>query len=219
MANRDLTNDEIEDAKRLRKLWSEKKEELHLSQVKAARELGYSSQSAVSQYINGKVPINFQTAAKFAKLLKTDIQHIAPRFGKLVTNPIPSSLDGYVAPTLGVLGGAQSGATLNWFAFHEDFCASLGVDPAHLKLVRLEDETFKEYPAGTVFLVDDSYQKSPADGIYLLQQGDQLVARRLTIGTEVVISSGKSKQHLSSDAFGLLRIAGKVLCVFSPVKT
>ena len=55
MANRDLTTDEIEDAKRLRKLWSEKKEELHLSQVKAARELGYSSQSAVSQYINGKV--------------------------------------------------------------------------------------------------------------------------------------------------------------------
>lgn len=217
MANRDLTTDEIEDAKRLRKLWSEKKEELHLSQVKAAKELGYSSQSAVSQYINGKVPINFQTAAKFAKLLKTDIQLIAPRFGKLVTNPIPSSLDGYIAPTTGVLGGAQSDATLNWFAFHSDFCASLGVKPENLKLVRLEDESFKEFPAGTVFLVDDSYQKSPSDGIYLLQQGDKIVARRLTLGTEVVISSGKSKQHLSADAFGLLRIAGKVLCVFSPV--
>lgn len=217
MANRDLTTDEIEDAKRLRKLWSEKKEELHLSQVKAAKELGYSSQSAVSQYLNGKVPINFQTAAKFAKLLKTDIQHIAPRFNKLVTNPIPSSLEGYVAPVLGSLGGAQSDATLNWFAWHKDFCDSLSVCPENLKLVRLEDDSFKEYPAGTVFLVDDSYQKAPKDGIYLLQQGDKMVARRLTLGTEVVISSGKAKQHLSTDAFGLLRIAGKVLCVFSSV--
>lgn len=217
MANRTLTTDEIEDAKRLRKLWAEKKEQLHLSQVKAAKELGYSSQSAVSQYLNGKVPINFQTAAKFAKLLKTDIQVIAPRFGKLVTNPIPSSLDGYVAPITGVLGGAQSNATLNWFAFHQDFAASLGVEPQNLKLVRLEDESFKEYPAGTVFLVDDSYQKSPSDGIYLLQMGDKLVARRLTIGSEVVISSGKNKQHMSTDAFGMLRIAGKVLCVFTSV--
>lgn len=219
MANRDLTQDEIDDAKRLRKLWSEKKEELHLSQVKAARELGYSSQSAVSQYINGKVPINFETAAKFAKLLKADIQQIAPRFGKLVTKPIPSTLDGYVAPDMGHINGAHTETTLNWFAFHQDFCASLGVDPHNLKLVRLEDDSFKEYPAGTVFLVDDSHQKSPKDGIYLLQQGDKLIARRITIGTEVVISSGKSKQHLSSDAFSLLRIAGKVLCVFAPVKT
>lgn len=217
MANRDLTTDEIEDAKRLRKLWSEKKEELHLSQVKAAKELGYSSQSAVSQYLNGKVPINFQTAAKFAKLLKTDIQHIAPRFGRLVTNPIPSSLEGYNAPVLGSLGGAQSDATLNWFAWHTEFCESLGVSPQNLKLVRLEDDSFKEYPAGTVFLVDDSYQRAPKDGIYLLQQGDKMVARRLTLGNEVVISSGKAKQHLSTDAFGLLRIAGKVLCVFSSV--
>lgn len=217
MANRDLTPDEIEDAKRLRKLWSEKKEQLHLSQVKAAKELGYSSQSAVSQYLNGKVPINFQTAAKFAKLLKTEIQVIAPRFGKLVTNPIPSDLDGYVAPITGAINGTKSDATLNWFAFHQDFCTSLGVDPKNLKLVRLEDESFKEYPAGTVFLVDDSYQKSPKDGIYLLQQGEKIVARRLILGSEVVISSGKSKQHLSTDAFGLLRIVGKVLCVIASV--
>jgi transcriptional regulator with XRE-family HTH domain len=217
MANRDLTQEEIDDAKRLRKLWGERKEEMHLSQVKAARELGYSSQSAVSQYINGKVPINFETAAKFAKLLKADIQDISPRFGKLVTNPIPSSLDGFAAPQLGVLGGIRTDACLNWFAWHDDFCKSLSVDPKNLKLVRVDDETFKEFPAGTIYLVDDTPQKAPVDGVYLLQQNDKVIARRITLGTDVVISSGKSKQTVSRDTFSLLRILGKVICVFSPV--
>jgi len=218
MANRDLTQDEIDDAKRLRKVWREKKEELHLSQVKAAKELGYSSQSAVSQYINGKVPLNFQTAAKFAALLKTDIRTISPRFVKLVTAPIPSTLEGYSAPITGTLGGIPSSACLNWFAWHQDFCSTLGVAPQNLRLVRLDDDSFKEFASGTVFLVHDAPQTSPVDGVYLLSMGDKLVARRISIGNEVVISSGKTKQHLSKDAFGLLRIAGKVLCVFSPVK-
>ena len=87
------------------------------------------------------------------------------------------------------------------------------------KLVRLEDDSFKEYPSGTVFLVNETYQKVPSNGVYLLQQGDRLVARRITIEGDVILASGKAKQHLSLDAFGLLRIAGKVLCVFSPVKT
>jgi DNA-binding XRE family transcriptional regulator len=217
MTNRSLTQEEIDDAKRLRKLWGERKEELHLSQVKAAKELGYSSQSAVSQFINGKVPINVQTAAKFAKLLKTNIEDISPRFGRLLTKPIPSSLDGFVAPTTGVLGGINTNACLAWFAWSEDFCASVNVEPQHLKLVRLDDDSFKEYPAGTVFLVDDSRQTSAVDGIYLVQQGDKIVARRVTLGDDVVLSNGKHKQHVSRDTFGLLRILGKVVCVCSPV--
>lgn len=217
MANRDLTQEEIDDAKRLRKVWSEKKEQLHLSQVKAARELGYSSQSAVSQYINGKVPINFETAAKFAKLLKTDIQDIFPRFGRLVTNPIPSTLEGYVAPTVGRIDGVDTDICLNWFAFHEDFCKSINVDPKRLRLVRLDDDSFKEFPAGTVFLVDDSTQKNPVDGIYLLQQADKIIARRIVMGDEVTISNGKTKQRVARDTLGLLRIVGKVICLFAPV--
>jgi transcriptional regulator with XRE-family HTH domain len=217
MTNRSLSQEELDDAKRLRKLWGERKEQLHLSQVKAAKELGYNSQSAVSQFINGKVPINVQTAAKFAKLLKTNIEEISPRFGKLLTQPIPSSLDGFVAPTTGVLGGINTDACLAWFAWSEEFCASINVAPQHLKLVKLEDDSFKEYPAGTIFLVDDARQSSPVDGIYLLQQADKIIARRVTLGDDVVISSGKQKQHVSRDTFALLRILGKVVCVFSPV--
>lgn len=217
MANRDLTADEIADAKRLRKIWAEKKDHLHLNQVKAAKELGYSSQSAVSQFINGKVPINLETAAKFARLLKANVEEISPRFGRLITKPIPSTLEAYSAPTTGKLGGVDTSATLDWFAYSDAFCNSIGVNPENLKLVRVDDDSFKEFAAGTIFLVDDSYRDTPVDGIYLLYIHDRLVARRLSLGSEVIISDGKKKQHMSKDAFSLLRVAGKVVCIFSPV--
>lgn len=218
MPSRDLTQEEMEDAKRLRQLWQQRKEELHLSQVKAARELGYNSQGAVSQFINGKVGLNFQAVAKFAKLLRVNVADISPRYAKLVEKPIAPALDGYVAPTTGSLGGLNTDITLDWFAFSKGFCASLGVQPENLKMVRLDDDSFKEFPIGTVFLVDDSYQTSPEDGVYLLQQGDTAIARRVTIDDEITLSSGHGKkQKLSKDAFQLLRVIGRVVSVFSPV--
>jgi len=65
--------------------------------------------------------------------------------------------------------------------------------------------------------LDDSKQKNPVDGIYLLQEADKMIARRITMGDEVVISNGKTKQRVARDTFGLLRIAGRVICLFAPV--
>lgn len=217
--SRKLTQPEIEDARRLKQLWNAKKEELHLSQVKAAKELGYNSQGAISQYINGRVSLNFQAAAKFAKLLRVEIKDISPRFAQLVGKPIPTSLDGYTAPVLGQLGGMQTTIVLDWFAYSEKFCEIVGVPSEHVKLVRVEDSSFKEFPAGTVFVVDDREQKAPSDGVYLLQDGDKIIGRRVTIEPDaVVLSSGAGKkQRMSKDVFGLLRIVGRVISVFSPV--
>lgn len=218
MPSRDLTQEELADAKRLKQLWQQRKDELHLSQVKAAQELGYNSQGAVSQFINGKVGLNFQAVAKFAKLLRVNVADISPRFAKLVEKPTIPALDKYVAPTTGSLGGLATGIVLDWFAFSKDFCSSLGVTAENLKLVRLEDDSFKEFPMGTVFLVDDSYQTSPEDGVYLLQQGDAIIARRIVIEDEITLSSGHGKkQKLSKDAFQLLRVIGRVVSVFLPV--
>lgn len=218
MSARELTFDELEDAKRLKRIWIARRDELHLSQVKAAKELGYNSQGAISQYINGKVALNFQAAAKFAKLLRVNVAEISPRFGRLVEKPTPSSLEGYTAPSTGTIGGMPTTSTLNWFAFSREFCEVLGVAPENLKLVRLEDDSFKEFPAGTVFLVDDSYQATAEDGVYLLQQGDKIIARRVAIDEEVTLSSGQGKkQKVSKDTFNLLRVLGRVVSVFATV--
>lgn len=218
MANRELTLEELSDAKRLRQIWMDRKDELHLSQVKAARELGYNSQGAVSQFINGKVGLNFQAAAKFAKLLRVSVGDISPRFAPLVERPTIPALDGYAPPELGSLGGGSTDLTLDWFAFSKSFCASLGVEPNHIKLVRLTDDSFKEFPSGTVFLVDDSYQTSPEDGVYLLQKGNSIIARRVVIEDDITLSSGHgNKQRLSKDTFQLLRVVGRVLSVLVSV--
>jgi hypothetical protein len=216
MPNRSLSKDENEDAQRLRQLWKDKKDDLHLSQVKAAKELGYNSQGAVSQFLNGKVGLNFQAVAKFAKLLRVSVGDISPRFAHLVEKPIAPALDRYVAPKTGSLGGMNTDLTVDWFAFSKDFCASLGVQPENLKTVRLTDDSFKEFPIGTVFLVDDSSQRKPEAGVYLFQQDDSIVARRVTVDNKITISSGRGKnQEIDLDAFRLLRIIGRVVSAFS----
>lgn len=219
MSERNLSQMEKDDAKRLKELWNKKKEILRLSQVTAAKQLGYNSQGAISQYINGKVGLNFHAAAKFAKLLRVEIKEISPRFGSLVTKPLPTSLDGYSAPQLGYLNGFPTDSVLDWFAYGQTFCNAMGAPAEHMKLVRMDDSTFKEMPPGTIALVDDREQKTACDGVYLLQDADKIIVRRLTItGNEVVISSGQGKkQHLTTDVFGLLKILAVVRFVITPV--
>jgi transcriptional regulator with XRE-family HTH domain len=219
MVDRVLSQTELDDAKRLKTLWQNKKDELNLSQVKAAKELGYHSQGAISQYLNGKVAMNFHAVAKFAKLLRVDVQAISPRFASLVTKPLPNSLTGYVAPASGQIGGVATDAVLTWFAMSEKFCEEIGVAPANTKLVRIEDGSFKELPTGSVVLVDDSEHKEPVDGVYLLQEGDKIIARRAIVTSDgVLLSSGNGKkQQISKEVFGLLRVLARVVLVITPV--
>jgi hypothetical protein len=219
MVDRVLSQTELDDAKRLKTLWQNKKDELNLSQVKAAKELGYHSQGAISQYLNGKVAMNFHAVAKFAKLLRVDVQAISPRFASLVTKPLPNSLTGYVAPTTGQIGGVATDAVLAWFAMSEKFCEEIGVAPSNTKLVRIEDGSFKELPVGSVVLVDDSEHKEPVDGVYLLQEGEKIIARRAIVTTDgVLLSSGNGKkQQISKEVFGLLRVLARVVLVITPV--
>lgn len=212
MATREPTVEELEDAKRLKRVWTERKDQLHLNQVKAAKELGYSSQGAVSQYLNGKVAMNLETVAKFAKLLRVEIKDISPRYSSMVGKPIPTSLDNYVAPNTHDFPGA-----LDWFAWSKEFAAYLNVDPAKLRLVRSEDDSSKEFPIGTVFLVDTTKNTKGESGIYFLQQADKLIVRRIEISSDVVIQNGKQRNTVARDAFALLNITGKAISVFTPV--
>jgi transcriptional regulator with XRE-family HTH domain len=212
MSRRPLTPEELEDAKRLRKLWNERKDQFHLSQVKAADEMGFSSQAAVSQYLNARVPLNVKTVAKFAKLLRLNVEEISPRFGKLVGKPMPAELEGYQRAETGSLNGVPTNLCVDWFAFSGEFVSSLGV--RSLKAMRLEDNSNKDYPAGTILLVDDSHQGVAADGLYLLAQGNDIILRRITIDADGVTIHGPKKLKLNKDAFGLLKILARVVAEF-----
>ena len=77
-ARRVLTEEEWQDTNRLKKIWEAKAKPLGLTQAKASKEFGFANQSAVSQYLNGHIPLNMKMAAKFAKLLEVDPMLICP---------------------------------------------------------------------------------------------------------------------------------------------
>jgi hypothetical protein len=81
---RDLTSEEQADAQRLRKVWEEKSASLKLTQLSVSKSFGFANQSAVSQYLNARIPLNLETAAKFSKVLGVPLEDISPRHAKSV---------------------------------------------------------------------------------------------------------------------------------------
>lgn len=78
-----LTPSQLDDASRLKSLYEKWKEQRRSSKLPASQEvvaalLGFSSQSSVSQYVNGKIPLNINAALRFADLFGCHISEISP---------------------------------------------------------------------------------------------------------------------------------------------
>lgn len=85
----ELTDEEKREAEALKKIWNKKKKELRergikLTQESAAEELGFDTQGAVSQYLNGKIRLNLDAIIKFSKLLGCKPNDIRPSLDILV---------------------------------------------------------------------------------------------------------------------------------------
>lgn len=66
---------QLEDAKRLRETWDEKKT---MSQTEFGATMGIGSQGMVNQYLQGLTPLNHRAVGKFAKGLGVLIDEISP---------------------------------------------------------------------------------------------------------------------------------------------
>ena len=64
-------------ASRLKAIYLQKKNQLSLTQKTLASQIGMN-QSAVAQYLNGYIPLNYEAMAKFAKGLQCSILDIEP---------------------------------------------------------------------------------------------------------------------------------------------
>ena len=80
MTQRIITDADKDAATRLRAIWESKKQELKLTQVTVADEIG-TSQSAISQYLNGTIALNTDAVIVFAKLLQCEPKDIRPVLG------------------------------------------------------------------------------------------------------------------------------------------
>ncbi|MEQ4896437.1 helix-turn-helix transcriptional regulator [Proteus vulgaris] len=76
--NRKISESDKIAAQNLRNIWESKRESLGLTQEKAADIMGFATQGAVSQYLNGRTALNTDTILKFASLLRVDPEDINP---------------------------------------------------------------------------------------------------------------------------------------------
>ena len=81
---RALTAEEAGDAKRLRSVWQERSKNLQLTQLGVSQSFGFANQSAVSQYLNGRIPLNLEAALRFASILKVPVSDLTNRFDDLL---------------------------------------------------------------------------------------------------------------------------------------
>lgn len=80
MDRRKLTLDEEAWRQNLRRIYSEKKKELGLTQEKLADLGEWKSQGTISNYFNGIIPLNTDAKLKFASILQVDVTEIDPTF-------------------------------------------------------------------------------------------------------------------------------------------
>lgn len=83
MPAKPLTPEQKADAARLMGLFEnqkahESKQGKRLTQASLADDLGYATQSAVSQYLKGKVPLNVEAAMKFAARFECRVSEFSP---------------------------------------------------------------------------------------------------------------------------------------------
>lgn len=74
-----LSPEQLKDAARLKAIYTSKKRELGITQESLASSCGWESQGTVSQYLNGKIPLNIEAAVKFARALRVSVADFSPR--------------------------------------------------------------------------------------------------------------------------------------------
>lgn len=91
-----LADWQLEDSKRLKSLYSQRRAELGLTQDRIAAELGEGvTQGAVSHFMNGRTALSLKAAAVFAKMLQVPISAFSPSIAKEVeslSSPLPGAM-------------------------------------------------------------------------------------------------------------------------------
>lgn len=79
---RALTEIELKECADLKAIFMRVKKATGLTQDVAANAIGFQTQGAVSQYLNGRTALNLPAALRFASLLKCDVADFSPRLAE-----------------------------------------------------------------------------------------------------------------------------------------
>lgn len=85
MKRKSLSEQDIEAARRLKEIWNSRKDSLGLTQERAAEMMGFTTQGAVSHYLNAQTPLNLEAVLKFSGLLQVSPETIRPDMAGLIS--------------------------------------------------------------------------------------------------------------------------------------
>lgn len=97
------TSPQSDEAAKLKAIYqARKRADPRLTQEAIAERAGWTGQSVVSQYLNGRIPLNLSALLKFASILDFDPREVSPR--------LAGELASHIAPIAGPLAAATSAA-------------------------------------------------------------------------------------------------------------
>lgn len=106
MPAKPLTEQQLEEARTLKRLFNEWKRDRGATQADALDVLDFT-QSALSQYLNGRIPLNPTAAAKFSRLLRCEMSTFAPSVAAEIYGK-PSEVAARVVEQSGLPGEAAT---------------------------------------------------------------------------------------------------------------
>ncbi|AZY50107.1 hypothetical protein C0J09_13970 [Bordetella avium] len=218
-----LTPTQLADASRLKSLYEDWKDKRRARGESASQEtvaalLGFSSQSSVSQYVNGKIPLNINALVKFSELfgcapedismdLAKDIQRIAE------AAPEDNSQQEFVqVRRLDVQLSAGHGQIVvsedekGRLSFRADFLRSAGAKPEETFLVSVKGDSMEPLiPDGALILVNRGSTSIMNGKVYAFRHHGEVLVKRLYKGNGGFIArpenpaGGYPDMHLSFD--------------------
>jgi transcriptional regulator with XRE-family HTH domain len=192
MSRKTLSPDRVHDSERLIEIWNEKKSELGLSQAKVAELFGIKNQTAISQYLNGRIPLNMEAAIKFAKVLEVPVAEISPSFASWF-NTLPACVQDPLGNHL------NDGGTYTTITAAGDCLAP-------------------DIAAGDLLIVDQK-DRSLDKGMFAIEQkdGDYMVRHCTRTSNEIVLSCNNRDRFpdivIPHDAAEMMNCVGKVITV------
>ncbi|WP_415034481.1 LexA family transcriptional regulator [Azonexus sp.] len=187
-----LTDEQKEDAARLKAIYFSKRKDLGLTQESLAAACGWESQGTVSQYLNGKIPLNIDAAIKFAHHLKVRVDDFSPQISNERRSiSVPDDFVRFeLHPVRYSAGHGVDACNNNEAVEHLDIARKWAIerlgscDPDRIKIVICSGTSMSPtIPDGSLLFVDVRVNSFVGDGIYCLSIGhgssERLLVKRV----------------------------------------
>ena len=187
-----LTSEQKADAARLKGIYVTKKNALGWTQESLAQACGWESQGTVSQYLNGKIPLNLDAALKFAHHLQCLVSDFSPKLADTLNEPadkpVPPSSD--FVPIRRVQIKVSAGVTGYYVEplqgdgppifFRADWIASKRLRADRLVALRVNGASMEPGLYDGDLVVVNADETTPRDGeVFVINYEGEAVIKRL----------------------------------------